>query len=120
MHILILQSGYYVTKQAPLNGIFQYHQARALRKKRINVGVLSTAFMPFRRLFFKYPYQSFEKEDGVNAYRFYKRIIIPGRIANKIFIESLVGLHLNLFRRKISLSRVCQILYMRIIVYILA
>ena len=111
MHILIMTSGYYVTKQAPLNGIFQYYQTRALRKKGINVGVLSAAFKPYRRLFSRYSYQSFEEDDGVNVYRLYKRIIVPGRIANKIFIETLVDFYMKLFRRYVIEQGVPDIIH---------
>ena len=89
-------------QKAPLSGIFQYHQARALRKKGINVGVISAGFVPFKRQFFKYPYPPFDEEDGVSIYRFYKRIIIPGRIANKVLNKYLVGLYLKLFARYIT------------------
>ena len=102
MHILIIPFGHYIIQKAPLSGIFQYHQARAFRKKGINVGVISAGFVPFKRQFFKYPYPPFDEEDGVNVYRFYKRIIIPGRIANKVLNKSLVGLYLKLFKRYIT------------------
>ncbi len=102
MHILIIPFGHYIIQKAPLSGIFQYHQARAFRKKGINVGVISAGFVPFKRQFFKYPYPPFDEEDGVSVYRFYKRIIIPGRIANKVLNKSLVGLYLKLFERYIT------------------
>jgi glycosyltransferase involved in cell wall biosynthesis len=99
MHILILPSEHYVTQLAPLPAIFQYHQARALRKKGIKVGVVSAGFVPFKLLFSEYPYKSFEDEDGVYVYRHYKKIFVPFRIASKIFIKSFVGLYLKLFER---------------------
>jgi len=102
MHILIIPFGHYIIQKAPLSGIFQYHQARAFRKKGINVGVISAGFVPFKRQFFKYPYPPFDEADGVSVYRFYKRIIIPGRIANKVLNKSLVGLYLKLFERYIT------------------
>jgi glycosyltransferase involved in cell wall biosynthesis len=111
MHILILPPGHYVTKRAPLKGIFQYHQARAIRKKGINVGVLSAGIVSFRRFFSRYPYQSFEEKDGVKVYRHYKRMLVPGRIANKLLIKYLVGLYLKLFERYIIEQGVPDIIH---------
>jgi len=111
MHILIIPSGHYAVKKSPLSGIFQYHQARALRKKDTNVGVLSAGFVPFKRLFTKYPYEPFEDKNGVNVYRLYKRIIVPGRFANKIFTKSLVGLYSKLFERYITEQGVPDIIH---------
>ena len=69
MHILIIPFGHYIIQKAPLSGIFQYHQARAFRKKGINVGVISAGFVPFKRQFFKYPYPPFdEKEYGAHIH----------------------------------------------------
>ena len=102
MHILIIPFGHYVTPKAPISAVFQYHLAHALKRKDIKVGVASTGFVPFKRLLSPYPYPPFEDDDGVNTYRCYKKIFIPGRIANKVFLRYLIGLYLNLFEKYIN------------------
>jgi len=102
MHILIIPSEHYVTLRVPLGGIFQHQQAHAFVRKGIKVGVVSSGFVPFRRLFSAYPYPTVEEENGITTYRCYKRILIPGRIANNVFGKYLVGLYLNLFESYIN------------------
>jgi len=102
MHILIIPSEHYVTQKEPLAAIFQHHQAHALKEKGIKVGVVSAGFLPFRMMLNAYPYPPFERDDGVNTYRCYKRIFVPGRIANKVFLKKLVGLYLKLFCKYIN------------------
>ena len=102
MHILIIPSEHYVTPQAPLGAIFQHQQAHALKEKGIKVGVVSAGFVPFRKQFSPYPYPSFEDDGSVNTYRCYKRILIPGRIANKVFWKYLIKLYLKLFKKYIK------------------
>jgi len=112
MHILIIPSEHYVTWKAPLGALFQHHQAHALNKRKgIKVGVVSAGFVPFKMLFSAYPYPPFEVDDGVNTYRCYKRILVPGRIANKVFLKYLVGLYLNLFERYINEQGIPDIIH---------
>ncbi|HUV60021.1 MAG TPA: glycosyltransferase [Desulfatiglandales bacterium] len=85
-----------------MGAVFQHQQSHALERKGIKVGVVSAGFVPFKRQFSAYPYPSFEEDDGVNTYRCYKRILVPGRIANEVFLKYLVGLYLNLFERYIN------------------
>jgi len=102
MHILIIPSEHYITPQAPLAAVFQYQQAHALKKKGVKVGVVSAGFVPFRRLFFDYPFSPFKKDGGINTYRCYKKIFVPGRIANKLFLKNLIDSYLKLFKRYIN------------------
>ena len=102
MHILIIPSELYVTQRSPLAAIFQYQQAHALKEKGINIGIVSAGFVPFNMMLSKYPYPAFERDNGVNTYRCYKRIFIPGRIAVKVFLKYLVSLYLRTFERYIN------------------
>ena len=112
MHILIIPFGHYVTPKAPISAIFQYHLAHALKKRKgIKVGVVSAGFVAFRRLFSAYPYAPFEDDDGVNTYRCYKKILVPGRIANKVFLKYLIGLSLKLFERYINEQGIPDIIH---------
>jgi len=111
MHTLIIPFGHYVTPKAPISAVFQYHLAHALKRKGFKVGVISAGFVPFRRLFFPYPYPPFEDDDGVNTYRYYKRILVPGRIANKIFLKYLIRMYLKLFKRYINEHRIPDIIH---------
>jgi len=97
MHILIIPSGHYVTQQMPLGAIFQHQQACALKEKGIKVGVVSAGFMPFKMNYSQYPYASFEDDGGIPTYRHYKRMYIPGSIANKLMWKYLINLHLKIF-----------------------
>ena len=96
MHVLVMPSENFV---GPMGGIFQRHLAHALKLKCDKVGVLSAGFVPFHMLFDAYPYLSFENEDGVNVYRRYIRLVIPGRIANEVYFRRLVGVWLKLFEK---------------------
>ncbi len=102
MHILIIPSEHYVTQQMPLGAIFQYQQAHALKEEGMNVGIVSAGFVPFNSMLTKYPYPAFERDDGINTYRFYKRMFISGRIAVKAFLKYLVSLYLKTFEKYIN------------------
>jgi glycosyltransferase involved in cell wall biosynthesis len=102
MHILIIPSEHYVTQRMPLGAIFQHLQAHAIREKGSKVGVISAGFVPFRMIFSAYRYPYFENDNDVNIYRCYKRILVPGRIANKLLFNYLVSLYLKLFEGYIN------------------
>ena len=50
MHILIIPSERYVPLDAPLQGIFQQHQAQALKRAGYKVGVISPELRSLRLL----------------------------------------------------------------------
>ena len=97
-----MPSELYVTQRAPLASIFQYQQAHALKEKGIKIGIVSAGFVPFSMMFSKYPYSAFEMDNGINTFRCYKRIFIPGRIAVTVFLKYLVGLYLKTFEKYIT------------------
>ena len=99
MHILIIPSEHYVPRHAPLAAIFQYQQAHALKDNGIKVGVVSAGFVPFNMMLSKYHYLAYENDDGVDTYKCYKRLLIPGRVAIKVFWKYLVGLYLKMFEK---------------------
>lgn len=103
MHILIVPSEHYVTKELPLASIFQHQQAHALKEGGFKVGVVSAGFVPFRMNFKTYSYPPFEQDNGINIYRCYKKTFIPGRISIKIFSKWFVDLYLKKFKKYIGL-----------------
>lgn len=102
MHILVIPSEHYVTRCVPLGSIFQYQQVHALKSTGIKVGVVSAGFVPFNMMLSKYPCVVYENDDGVNTYRCYKKLFIPGRIAEKVFWKYLVRNYLQLFKKYIT------------------
>lgn len=80
MHILIISSEHFITKDCLLGGIFQLHQAKALKKAGHNVGVLSSDIFLPRDLLKKYEYKKIETFDGINIVRSYKKTFIPNRL----------------------------------------
>lgn len=99
MHILIIPSENYVTNREPLASIFQHQQALALRHSGIKTGVISAGLVPFNMTFSQYPYPFFENDEGVNTYRCYKRVLIPGRIAIKVFWKFIIRFYLQMFEK---------------------
>ncbi len=100
MHILIIPSEHFVTKQNPLGGIFQLHQAKALSELGYKVGVLSVGYVTPRYLISKYIYKKEEKINDINIKRYYKQLYFPHRympfkilknnyikMADKLYIE---------------------------------
>lgn len=111
MHILIIPSEHYVTQRFPLGAIFQYHQAQTLRETGIKTGVISAGFIPFGMMIMPYHYLPFENDNGVNTYKYYRRMFIPGRIAYGFFSMYLVRLYLLLFEKYIRVQGMPDIVH---------
>lgn len=84
MHVLIIPSERYVPQDSPLEGIFQQHQARALKKTGLKVGVLSPPELWSIRLVGRvldgHPNGTkVEEIDGIPVFRYYGWI--PPRIS---------------------------------------
>lgn len=79
MHILIIPSEHLVTEKAPLAGVFQMEQARALARAGHQVGVISSGVITLRYLFSGYPYKKHEKLENVHIFRGYERIFVPAK-----------------------------------------
>lgn len=94
MHILIIPSEHFVTKKAPLAGIFQYEQANALAKAGYKVGVISVGFVTPRFLFKSYPYKKNEIDNTVHIVRDYRRLLIPHRLHS---FKALKERYINMF-----------------------
>ena len=79
MHILIIPSEKFMTKNTPLGGIFQWHQAKALANNGFQVGIISVAEIGPKMLFQKNIYNKFEMLDNIPILRNYKVSLIPPR-----------------------------------------
>ena len=98
MHILVIPSEHFMTKEQPLGGIFQYHQAKALAKFGYKVGILSVGYITPRYLFKQYKYEKSEKLDGLNIKRNYKQLYFPHRFLSFKFLKkSYINLAENLY-----------------------
>lgn len=87
MHVLIIPSEHFVTKKAPLGGIFQYDQALALSKAGHQVGVISVGLHNFRNILESYPYAREQNEKNLNIYRRYKKSYLPQRFFSPEIVE---------------------------------
>jgi glycosyltransferase involved in cell wall biosynthesis len=81
MHILIVPSEHLVTARYPLGGVFQLHQATALRRAGHQVGILATGLIPPRFVGRPYSYRAAESIDGVQVQRQYRRTLMVQRFA---------------------------------------
>lgn len=79
MHVLIIPSSRFITETEPYSSIFQWHQAKALKKTGFKVGVLSVGYITLRYLFKKYKYKKIEKLSNINVYRKYDYLLFPHR-----------------------------------------
>lgn len=81
MHILIIPSEQYVPPDNPLAGIFQHHQAHALKRAGYKVGVISPHLrslgMRINKLFGWQNGIKFEGEQGISVYRYYGWLWTP-------------------------------------------
>lgn len=86
MHVLILPSEHFKTVSSPLGGIFQYHQANALRKDKHKIGILSVGFITPRFVFRSYKYNKTEEIGGIQIKRKYKKLYFPFRFMPMSFL----------------------------------
>jgi glycosyltransferase involved in cell wall biosynthesis len=96
-HVLIVPTEHYLTVGSPLGGIFQHHQAIALRRAGFKVGVIGVGVVTPRFLFRSYPYPELDESHGFPVYRRYVRRLIPHRwwsISGAIALYTRLGLDL--------------------------
>lgn len=79
MHVLIVPSEHFVTSGYPLGGIFQFHQANALRAAGLKVGVIAPGVISPRFALRRYPYRRFERVNDYPVLRHYVRRYFPQR-----------------------------------------
>ncbi len=79
MHILIIPSEHFMTPKYKLGGIFQMHQAKALKDIGNQVGIISGGVLSPRYIFDRYTYTSKESIEGINILREYFSFFIPYR-----------------------------------------
>ncbi len=81
MHVLIVPSDTYVSKECPIGGIFQQHQARALRGAGHKVGVISIQLLSFELireiLFARRQGVELDSDQGIPVIRRHGRYWIP-------------------------------------------
>lgn len=84
MHILIIPSERFVTPEDPFGGIFQYHQAHALRRSGLQVGIVAPAPRSLRffgdKAVHRPTVNEIENDKGILVYRNQRWGWIPGRI----------------------------------------
>ncbi len=84
MHVLIIPSERYVTQEEPFGGIFQYHQAHALKRAGLQVGVIAPAPRSLRLLkkgITKWTTGiEFEDDQGIPVYRYQGWDWITGKL----------------------------------------
>lgn len=92
MKIFIISQGI-PSEKAPLNGIFAWDQALALRKKGHDVSVMA---LDFRRVFDRRPGKKYYKREGINVYQYslptgvYRRFLpILGCICTMVYKDML-------------------------------
>lgn len=78
MHILIIPSEQFMTEGSPLGGIFQWHQAKALKKHGNQVCIMTSHLLGPSSMF-KTIENSFEFKNDIPIYRYYKKTLIPPR-----------------------------------------
>lgn len=93
MHILIISSEHFLTSRSRLGGIFQMHQAKALKNAGNQVGVLSVGVISPRFYFEKYNYMKNENINNINILRRFSPFYIPSRW---LTFENLKSLHIRL------------------------
>lgn len=106
MHVLIVPSERYVPASSPLEGIFQQHQARALKRVDLTVGVLSPPELWSVRLISRvlkgHPSGTrVEEIDGLPVFRYYGWI--PPRISHKTWLWFWLRAGKHLYARYVTI-----------------
>ena len=87
MHILILSSEPYRIPTVPLGGIFQYHQANALREAGHDAGVASGALLPLRDVLTFRGRPTQDRESKSLVVRSFKKSYLPLRFSSESFVH---------------------------------
>jgi glycosyltransferase involved in cell wall biosynthesis len=82
MHIVILPSEEFMTKNSPLGGIFQLHQAKALSNAGYKVGLICSGTISPKYIFKENSYVKYEEIDNIHIYRKYKKRILINRLVS--------------------------------------
>lgn len=80
MKILILYSGVYSTNEKSLKGIFQTHQARAMKDNNIEVDILAFGLKPVRQTFSQDNEFKHVIYKGIDVYNVYSNKYLPNRL----------------------------------------
>ena len=98
MHILIIPSEVYGSKESPLAGIFQRHQARALTRAGYKVGVISIQLRSFERLrnrLLGWPHGvEVDRDREIPVIRYHGWYWIPHIVRGKTWLTVRVGMKL--------------------------
>jgi glycosyltransferase involved in cell wall biosynthesis len=114
MHVLIIPPGRYVTKERPLSGIFQYHQARALQRSGVQVGVIAPEPRSLRLLKRGAAGWTrgveFDNSQGIPTYRYQGWGWVPGRTPHLVAWFRLV-IGKSLFNRYVAEQGVPDVIH---------
>ena len=71
MHLLIVYTGEFQTKKAPIGGIFQFNQARLLNSNGYKVGILNPCIISPRHILDKYKIgKTHFKKQGIPIFQY--------------------------------------------------
>ncbi len=103
MHIVLIYTGEFFSQSAPIGGIFQLHQAKAL-SKRHKVAILNPCLISPRHILKNFEKKKYLKYKNIDIYKNYKKNIFPGKIKifNYLLKKSYEKLTLELFREYIK------------------
>lgn len=103
MHILIIPSEHFMTQAQPLGGIFQYHQAKALKSLGNQIGVISSGFISPRDLLTERKYSEEESINAINILRCYQQLYIPYRFSPFSWLcGKIINISIGLFKQYVS------------------
>lgn len=79
VHVLVIPRGLYVLPGLPSVGVFEQHQAAALRDAGIQVGVLSGGVITARHFGRRIRFQRHDQVNGIPVLRAHRRSLLPAR-----------------------------------------
>jgi glycosyltransferase involved in cell wall biosynthesis len=114
MHILIIPSERYIPKDAPMTGMFQQHQAQALKRAGYKVGILSPPELRSLRLLRKglSGWQTGVRvgdDQGIPVFKYYSWSWIPQRFQTYIWLR--LQAWRTLFKRYVTQQGMPEIIH---------
>ena len=119
MHLLIVYTGEFQTKKAPIGGIFQFNQARLLNSNGYKVGILNPCIISPRHILDKYKLgKTHFKKQGIPIFQYYKKNLYPSKIKilNQLLNKTYEKISLDLFQayvKKNGMPDLCHVFDVR-------
>ncbi len=104
MHLLLIYTGEFRTKNAPIGGIFQLNQAKLLTNSISKVNILNPSIISPRFFFKSKNFDDVKKLEKVRIYQSYRKNIFPKKIdiCNYTLRKKYENLSLDLFEKYIE------------------